>query len=152
MPITLDAPTISVITSGIVAISTLLFPLLIGLISERLKWAREKKAAEIEGIEKSTKVLMEALSDLWGDNYFRGLIQQQSRREDEHQLRSRVLSSFYEWERIIWRYSNKQDQISIKDLRQEVENFKPFIDQTDEYRLSLSNRIHDFVYRAIAKI
>jgi hypothetical protein len=150
---TLDAPTISVITSGFVAIATLLFPLIISLISDRLKWAREKKTTEIDHVEKATKALMDSLADLWGNNYYRGVLRMQTASmEDMPQLKSRTLSCFYDWERIICRYGTKPDQTLIKTLRQDFENFSHFTDESDTYRLSLSNNIHDIVYRTIMKI
>jgi hypothetical protein len=155
MPEKLDAATISVITSGCVAIAVIVFPLLISLISENLRWSREKKAAEVERVERVTKALMDAYSDFWSRNYDQLGGPAKSEREDLRQLHSRLLSCLYEWERIIWKRCNKADQATIRRIRQVYEDEKSLVTPKYlqiEYRTALSSDIHEITYNVIAKI
>jgi len=141
MPIKLDAPTVSVIVSGCVAVTVIIFPLILNLLSENLKWARQKKSAETERIEKVTKALMDTLSEVWAGRHTVAEV-----------IQSKLLSCFYEWERAIWPYCGMDEQESVKRIRQDIEIRNTLNNKSDDYHKELSDELHQLTFIAIRKI
>jgi hypothetical protein len=148
-----DIATISVITSGIVAISTILLPLFFNFISDGLKWRRERRLSEIDKIEKATTELMSMLSEKWAGNYYNSVGGHQDKL-DWVQLQSRILNSFYVWERTLWSYSDRKGREEIMAIHQELET-KSLSTNDDEGKARwarLSKEIHELTHNAVHRV
>jgi len=107
---------ISVITSGIVAISSVIFPLLLNLLAERAKWMREKHSTEIKNVNEITITLLDKLAA------FRSGDVEHAQTIIYLKVLSDTISAFYAWERALWARLKTDEQETIKELRKEFEN------------------------------
>jgi hypothetical protein len=107
---------VSVIVSGIVAISSVVFPILLNLISESSKWKREKNLHIIEIINSTTINLLDTIAD------FRSGDVREATGETTSKKLSDAISNYYSWERAIWQKLNTEDQNEIKKLRKKFED------------------------------
>jgi len=140
----LDVAVVSVITSGIVAVAGLLFPLLMNFILDSRKWSREKKAAEAEKVDKASVTLLETLSIYRTRDAF------MAAGRPEKAIHSDILSRYYAWERAISSHFRKTDFERIKQLRAKFENgdYQTFYDDEP----ALAGEILDLTHSAIEKI
>lgn len=107
---------ISVIMSGIVAIVSVVTPLIINYYSEKGKWEREKKASQIISIINSTTALLDKLA------IFRTGAVQEATGAHHRKVLGETISAFYTWERVLWALVEENDRDSIKHLRKEFED------------------------------
>lgn len=111
----LDTATISVITSGIVAIGGILIPLLINYVRENQKWLREQKAAERDNVNQASIKLLKFIA-----MYRSGDIEAAARR-DMKDVYGDFLGKYYVWEQIVWPYLESDDKGDVLELRKTIE-------------------------------
>lgn len=107
---------VSVITSGLIAILSVIFPLLLNLLTERAKWERENKSAELKNINEITNYLLNNIADFRSGNV------SSATRNSIEKAKSSIISSFYTWERVMRQRLNDSERIEIKTLRKEFED------------------------------
>jgi hypothetical protein len=128
---------VSIIASGIVAISGVILPPLINYLHERRKWDREQKSKRIEKIETVTDSLLGALS------FFRGNTVQEFTHEMEYSDKYReLLHIYYKWEQAVWIYFYPSTH-SLYELRKKIENLSESI--------NLSNAVPELVEKIIGE-
>ncbi len=133
---------ISVIVSGIVAISSIVAPIIINQISERNKWKRENKRDRVKLISELTQNFFETLSGFRsGDvNYATG--------HNVNMAYKDLLSAYYKWECVVSEnLMDYKDRIfQLRKIMEDSDNAnKKFFDNTP----TISNEILDL--SAIAK-
>jgi len=106
----------SVITSGLVAISSFLVP----AITDRVKWKREREAARADSIDKVTVDLLRYLSFLRA-NQPHVAAQTMSPQE----VYSGLLNSYFAWEHTLWSSWNRAQRESAKEMRTQLESAGP---------------------------
>jgi hypothetical protein len=114
-----DIAVISVITSGVVAVASMLFPLIINFLLDSQKWSRERKAAEADKIEKAAAELLDVLADFRSGDVLRAT------NRSPQMVFSQLLSNYYTWERTMWLHCKKSEQPRLLELRKEFENGDP---------------------------
>lgn len=111
----MDAALVSVITSGLVAILSLVVPIVI----DYRKSIRESKFAKVEALNQTTLELLGQLSHfryrIWGDI-------EESAAKPIQQITSELRSKHYAWERAIWAPLNQSERDRVKGLRKKFEN------------------------------
>lgn len=149
-----DIATISVITSGTVAISTILLPLFFSFISDSLKWKRERRLSEVDKIEKATTELISMLSEKWAGNYDSTSPGFSRDKLDWKQLDSRIFNSFYAWERTLWPYSDRRGRVSILNIKTELEtqSLETHTEAGKVKQARLSGEIHELTYIAVKNV
>lgn len=116
---------ISVITSGIVAVSSIIFPIIVNLLTDRAKWKREQKSIEINALNEATGIVLRMLASFRSGNVT------QATNATLGKAMSDIINAFYSWERCIWTRLMDDEQEKIKSLRTEFEtgNYQSFFDQ-----------------------
>lgn len=124
---------ISVITSGVIAILSVIFPL-INLMTEKARLEREIKAAESKNLNEVTGHLLSNLADFLSGNV------SSATNYSIEKAKSSIISSFYEWERLVRQRLDASERIDVKTLRQDFE----YGDQKSLYEMG-----HDLVDRIL---
>lgn len=107
---------VSVITSGLIAIFSVLFPLLLNLLTERAKLEREKKSAELKNVNEITNYLLRNLADFRSGNVT------SATEGSPEKAKSSIISSFYTWERVMRQRLDDSEREELKTLRREFED------------------------------
>jgi|MTBAKSStandDraft_1061840.scaffolds.fasta_scaffold59030_3 hypothetical protein len=105
---------ISVITSGVIAILSVIFPV-INLLIEKARLEREIKAAESKNINEITDHLLSNLADFLSGNV------SSATDYSIEKAKSSIISSFYAWERVVRQRLDASERIEIKSLRRNFE-------------------------------
>ena len=105
---------VSVITSGIIAILSVIFPL-INLLTEKARLEREIKASESKNLNEITNHLLNNLADFLSGNV------SSATKDSIEKAKSSIISSFYAWERVVRQRLDVSERIDIKNLRREFE-------------------------------
>ena len=112
----LDVGVVSVIASAAIAIASLLFPLVLGLFRDTLKWKREKRDLELQGLDEAADELLKDIA------IFRSGDIRTATHRPEAEIYSRLLGRYYVWERFVWPYvreGNEREQ--VRSLRRTIE-------------------------------
>ena len=112
----MDTATISVIVSGIVAVSGIF----VTPITDGLKWSREQKAAEHEKLEKRTSELLESLALFRSNNSRQGV--EDAARKQFGKAHTELLSRYYSWENAVMKHCKKDCRERLRRLQNDVEN------------------------------
>lgn len=111
----MDAALVSVITSGLVAILSLVVPIII----DYRKSERESKSAKVDALNRTTLDLLAQLAHfryrIWADI-------EESAAKPLQQITSELRSKHYAWERSIWSALNQAEKARVKFLRTKFEN------------------------------
>lgn len=115
---------VSVIVSGIVAISSVIFPIIVNFITDRARWKREQKSIEINSLNEATNYLLRMLANFRSGNVTTAT------KDTKEKAMSDIIHAFYSWERCVWVRLNGDEQDTIKDLRKKFEtgNYQSFFD------------------------
>ncbi len=140
-----EPATLSVIISGIVAIGALVISPLINLITDWIKWRREREIAEIQAFTDATNALVTRLSSFMGnDDFTEGI---------EHNnilvIFGELLKDYFIWESFSWINCSPKDREQILGFREKI--------QSGPYSLhglqpGLTNEILQMSYRIHEKI
>jgi hypothetical protein len=112
-----DTATISVIISGAVAMVSTLAPILVSLINEWIRQAKEGRSARLSRIDSATAELLTALA------HFRG----ECMASPGYAIQdyANILAKYYVWEQIVWTYCGQSDRDRLADLRRSFEEITP---------------------------
>jgi hypothetical protein len=106
---------VSIIVSGIIALSSLIAPLLVNFFSDSAKWKREKLSLQKTSLDEKTNKLLELLSAFLSGN----VADATGQRMDK--IRKEIIGTYYVWEREIWSLTKENEKTSIKELRSSFE-------------------------------
>ena len=106
---------ISVIVSGVVAVSAVLLAPIIGLISDQLKWKRNQKNEKLLKIEKTTKDLLTTIASTTPLAEFSELYEAQIYQGEIH-------GKFLMWEQVVWDKCTRRNRKSIEAMRHTISN------------------------------
>jgi hypothetical protein len=140
----LDAPIVSVITSGCVAVAGIFLPLVLNILVERQKWSREQKSAKLEEVNQASKTLLELLA------IFRSGDVQLASGRSVKSVYSELLGKYYLWEQIAYSYLDIEERGTILQLRKEFEagDYQKLFHEGPE----LADKVIGLTYSAIDKI
>ncbi len=111
----LDVATVSVISSGIVAIIGMIVPMLASALAESRKWTRERRAREYERLDTASRELIDQLGIIrsgWVHEATGGTW---------HQTYAKCIAAFYAFEQVVWPRCEPAEQARLENLRNSIE-------------------------------